>query len=193
MLSLTTFHFPLSTKKVPETIENYAPQISLQNLKKQAFKAWGLGFALVFLWVFLILLAPLAEMNGWTGVSDPVYKFFSFLCHQIPERSFHLEDHRLAVCTRCFGVYFGLLLGFIVYPFVRPIEEIEPLPRVWLFLALVPMGIDWSLGFFEIWENTALSRFATGLILGAVCGLFLIPALVEIWRLLSDKPQSKRS
>lgn len=154
--------------------------------------AWSLGFAIVFVWVSVILLAPIAEANNFTGVSGPIYKFFSVLCHQIPERSFHVENHAFAVCTRCFGIYFGLLAGFIAYPFIRPIEEIEPLPRIWLFLSLVPMGIDWSLGFFEIWENTALSRFLTGLILGVTCALFLIPALVEIKRLLSHKTQVKR-
>jgi uncharacterized membrane protein len=172
---------------MPETIENYIPQITLKDVKKQAVKAWAIGFFLIFAWVFLILLAPVAEANSFTGVSNPIYKAFSFLCHQIPARSFHFENHQFAVCTRCFGVYSGLLLGFVVYPFFRRIEDIEPLPRVWLFLALVPMGIDWSLGFFEIWENTALSRFLTGLILGVACAIFLIPALVELGRLLSFK------
>jgi len=135
---------------MPETIENYTPQIVPKKVKKLAITAWSLGFALVFVWVFLILLAPIAEVNGLTSISNPLYTFFSFLCHQIPSRTFHIENHAFAVCTRCFGVYAGLLLGFIVYPFFRSIEEIEPLPRFWLFLALVPMAIDWSLGFFEI-------------------------------------------
>ncbi|MGC2235548.1 MAG: DUF2085 domain-containing protein [Pyrinomonadaceae bacterium] len=177
---------------MPETIENYTPQIVPKEIKKQAITAWGLGFAIVFVWVFAILLAPVAEAVGLTYISAPIYKFFSFLCHQIPSRSFHIENHAFAVCTRCFGVYSGLLLGFIVYPFFRRIEEIEPLPRVWLFLALVPMGVDWSLGFFDIWENTALSRFSTGLILGVACAIFIVPALVELVRLLSNKRQLKR-
>ncbi|HEY0428736.1 MAG TPA: DUF2085 domain-containing protein [Pyrinomonadaceae bacterium] len=172
--------------------ENYTPQITLKDIKKQAIKAWTVGFSIVFVWVCLILLAPIAEASGLNSISGPIYKFFSVLCHQIPERSFHVENHAFAVCTRCFGVYFGLLLGFIVYPFFRSIEEIKPLPRFWLFLALIPMGIDWSLGFFEIWENTALSRFATGLILGITCAIFIVPAIVELGRLLSSKTQVKR-
>jgi hypothetical protein len=54
------------------------------------------------------------------------------------------------------------------------------------------MLIDWSLGFFEIWENNHLSRFLTGLILGAACAIFIVPALVEISRLLSNRRQVKR-
>ena len=177
---------------MPQTVENYAPRITANEIKKQAIKAWVLGLALVSLWVFLILLAPLAESNSYLAVSNPLYKFFGFLCHQMPSRSFHVGEHQFAVCTRCFGVYFGLLVGFLIYPLVRRIDEIEPLPRVWLFLSLVPMGIDWSLTFFEVWENTSVSRFLTGLILGATCAIYIVPAIVEIWRLLAGKRQLKR-
>ncbi len=152
--------------------------------------AWAIGFAFVFIWVAAILLAPIAAENNWTNLSAPIYKFFSFLCHQQSSRSFHIENHAFAVCSRCFGIYFGLLTGFIVYLFIRKIEEIEPIQRFWLFLALIPMGIDWGLTAFDIWENTHLSRFLSGMILGATCAIFIVPALVEIVRLLSKK--SKR-
>ena len=175
---------------MPETIENYTPQVALKDIKKLAIWAWSIGFALVFVWVAAILLAPFAAENGWMNISAPIYKFFSFLCHQQSARSFHLHEHQFAVCARCFGIYFGLLLGFIVYLFLPKIEEIEPLSRIWLFLALIPIGIDWSLTAFDIWENTHLSRFLTGLILGGTCAIFIVPALVELVRLLSKK--SKR-
>ena len=169
---------------MPETIENYTSQ---KSLKKQAIKVWIGGFVVVFLWVFVILLAPVAEANNTAGVSRPIYSFFSYLCHQIPERSFYIAGHQFAVCSRCFGVYFGLIVGFVVYPFIRSFDKIEPLPRIWLFLAIIPIVVDWALGFFDVWENTHLSRFVTGLILGAACGIFIVPAIVEIARLLTRK------
>jgi uncharacterized membrane protein len=172
---------------MPETIEQYSSQTETKSVKRQAFKAWLLGFAAVIFWAFLILLAPLAESFGWTNVSGAIYKFFSFLCHQQPERSFHVLEHPFAVCSRCFGVYFGLVFGFIIYPFIRNIEEIEPFSRIWLFLSLVPIGIDWTLGMLGIWENTHLSRFLTGLILGAACAVFIIPALVELAQISANK------
>jgi uncharacterized membrane protein len=138
------------------------------------------------------LLAPVAEASNFTTVSRPIYKFCSFICHQISERSMHIYEHAFAVCSRCFGIYFGLFFGFLVYPFVRPIEEIESLPRFWLFVALIPMGVDFSLTFFGIWENTHLSRFLTGLILGATCAIFIVPALVELFQFLFSKRQVKR-
>lgn len=175
---------------MPEAIENYTPQTTLKDIKRLAMLAWAIGFAFVFIWVAAILLAPIAAENNWTNLSAPIYKFFSFLCHQQSSRSFHIENHAFAVCSRCFGIYFGLLTGFIVYLFIRKIEEIEPIQRFWLFLALIPMGIDWGLTAFDIWENTHLSRFLSGMILGVTCAIFIVPALVEIVRLLSKK--SKR-
>jgi uncharacterized membrane protein len=170
-----------------QPIENYIPQDLTERFRKQARKVWLISLFVVFAWVSLILLAPIAKANGFENISAPIYKFFSFICHQMDSRSFHVENHQFAVCARCFGVYFGLLFGFLIYPLLRKIDEIEPLPRFWLFLAMIPIGIDWSLGVFGIWENTHLSRFLTGLILGTTCAVFIVPALVEIFRLLAGK------
>jgi uncharacterized membrane protein len=169
-----------------QTIENYTPQTLLPRLKKQARTVWGVSFAVVFAWVSLILLAPLT-VDNLNGFSASVYNFFSFFCHQQPERSFHFAWHPFAVCSRCFGVYFGLFGGFLAYPVFRRLEDVEPLPRLWLFLAMIPIGIDWTLGVFDVWSNTHLSRFITGAILGAACAIYIVPALVEIFRLMLNK------
>lgn len=146
-----------------------------------------IGLAVVFVWVSLILAAPLAKANGGVAISSPLYHFFSFICHQISDRSFYVEGEQFGVCSRCFGVYFGLLLGFAVYPLWRAVDEIEPLPRFWLFLSVIPISIDWSLTVFGIWENTHLSRLITGLILGFACATYIVPALVEITRNLTRR------
>jgi uncharacterized membrane protein len=84
------------------------------------------------------------------------------------------------------------LVGFLVYPLWRPIDDIEPLRRFWLFLSLIPIGVDWSLGFFGIWQNTFTSRFITGLILGVACAVYMVPALIEIARNLTRVGQVSR-
>jgi len=167
-----------------QPIENYVPQDFTERFRRQAWKVWTISLLVVFAWTFVILLAPIAKANGFENISTTIYTFFGVICHQIDSRSFHIENHQFAVCSRCFGVYFGLFFGFLIYPLIRKVDEIEPLPRFWLFLAMIPIGIDWSLGVFGIWENTHLSRFITGLILGAACAIFIVPALVEIFRYL---------
>lgn len=172
-----------------EPAENYVPQFMADRMRRQAFWVWGAFSLLVLGWLLLTLIPPIALANGHEGLSAPIYNFFSYICHQMDARSLHIEGHKLGVCSRCFGVYFGLFFGFVVYPLWRRVEDIEPLPRFWLFLAMAPISIDWSLGVFDIWENTHLSRFITGLILGFACATYIIPALVEIFRYTLIKRQ----
>src|ERR1041385_8256533 len=120
---------------VPMPASSYVSLDVGARLRTQAFRVWLAGLAVTAFWVVLIVGAPLAKAGGLISISSPLYHFFSFICHQIPERSLHIEGEQLAVCSRCFGVYFGLVLGFAVYPIWRNITEIEPLPRIWLFLS----------------------------------------------------------
>ena len=169
--------------------ENYVPVAARARLRRQAWRVWGVGSIVVALWLLLILVAPVAKAKGLTDLSTSIYNFFGYICHQQADRSFYTLGEQFAVCSRCFGVYFGLLLAFVVYPLWRNIDDIEPLPRFWLFLSLIPITIDWALTFFGFWENTYLSRFVTGLILGFACATFLVPALVEITRNLTQRRQ----
>ncbi len=166
---------------MPETAENYVPQVAAKAVvEKTGLRVWLILFLLSSVWLGLIIAAPLLKQAGFTGLSAAIYYAFGFICHQIPERSFHVGEDIFAVCARCFGVYAGIFLGFLFYPLFRPLSDIEPLPRVWLLLATFPLAIDLGLTFFGIWENTHLSRFLTGAILGAACAVYILPALVEI-------------
>ncbi|MEZ5345824.1 MAG: DUF2085 domain-containing protein [Pyrinomonadaceae bacterium] len=178
---------------MPEPAENYRSEIQVGELKRNAFRFWGVVLTIVSVWVLAILLAPIAAANGMSGVAEPVYGFFSYVCHQMPSRTFHLLGHGFGVCSRCFGVYFGLLLGLAIYPLFRSMSEVEPLPRIWLILAIIPMGIDWSLGAFDIWENTYFTRFSTGLLLGIGCAVFIVPALVELAQIFLMKQQRRQN
>lgn len=164
-----------------EPADKYISTDFARHFRSQAFRVWGVTVAIGLMWVLSIVLPPIARENNW-AIASPFYNFFSYICHQLPERSLHLDGHPLAVCTRCFGVYVGLLAGIAIYPLWRRIDDIEPLPRIWLFLSLIPIGIDWSLTVFGVWENTHPSRFITGLILGAACATYIVPAVVEIRR-----------
>ena len=176
-----------------ETSQQYIPLDLRAQLKAQAVRVWLVGCAVVLAWVLLILTPPIAKANGFTNISTPLYSFFSFMCHQMPDRSFFIDGEKFGVCSRCYGVYFGLFVGFVVYPLWRRIDETEPISRIWLFLSLVPIGIDWSLGVFGIWANTFTSRLITGLILGVVCATFIVPAIVEIARNLTARSRIKKA
>lgn len=176
---------------MPLTAENYPSQTILAKRKIQARNVWIVFMVIVLIWNFLIIFAPIAHKSGLMNISAPIYKFFSFLCHQISARSFHIHEYPFAVCARCFGFYAGFLSGIAVYPLFRSFEDTSSFPRFWLFAAMIPIAVDFSLTIFGVWENTHLSRLITGAILGFACAFFIIPALVEIRILLAARRSKK--
>ena len=128
----------------------------------------------------LIIGAPLAFKAGHPVLGQAIYRGFSYVCHQIPERSFFIGEHQFAVCARCTGLYAGFTLATVVYPLVRSLRQIEAPARKWLFIAAAPLAIDFMLGYVGIWNNTHFSRFATGALLGAVAVLYIMPGLIDL-------------
>jgi uncharacterized membrane protein len=144
---------------------------------------WLAVAAFSLLLIGMIVGAPLAEAGGHGAVAFTIYETFSHLCHQIPERSFFIAGHKFAVCARCTGLYAGFTVATLAYPLVRSLQRTDTPARKWLFVAAAPMAIDFSLGFFGIWENTHASRFVTGALLGSVAVFYIMPGLIELSRL----------
>ena len=143
------------------------------------FLSWTLIAAIAVTVNSLIISAPLLQSIHPLFAAS-IYKTFSFVCHQIPERSFHLAGYKFAVCSRCTGLYSGFALAALTYPLVRSLRQTETPSIVWLFLAAVPLVIDFALGYFSIWQNNHASRFATGALLGSVAVFYILPGLIEL-------------
>ena len=155
---------------------------------------WAITAAAATLFVSLIVVAPLAAANGHSGIAAVIYRGFSTICHQLPERSFFIDDHKLAVCSRCTGLYAGFLFTLLIYPLVRSLRRTTTPPRKWLFLAALPLLVDFSLTFFGIWENTHTSRLLTGVLLGSVSVFYVMPAIIDlsVRALQNRQPQAPR-
>lgn len=55
---------------------------------------WFTTFVVVYgLWVWLPWLAPVFMHIGWARAGQALYFFYSFFCHQLPERSLFLFGH----------------------------------------------------------------------------------------------------
>jgi uncharacterized membrane protein len=160
---------------------------------------WSLVAALSLAVVMLIVGAPLAQSSGHFSLAAAIYKAFSFVCHQIPDRSFQLAGYQFAVCSRCTGIYLGLAAAALFYPLVRSLKRTDTPSRLWLFLAAVPLAVDFALGYFSIWQNTHWSRFLTGALLSTVAVFFVMPGLIEGasilvgWLSRSDAPISSQN
>jgi len=130
--------------------------------------------------IALIIGAPLALDGGLPFLSLTIYRAFSYICHQIPERSFFIAEHPFAVCSRCFGIYAGFATAAVIYPSLRSLRSTETPARKWLFVAAMPLAIDFAVEFFGFGHNTHFSRFSTGALLGAVAVFYIMPGLMEL-------------
>jgi len=155
----------------------YVPQV-VPTARPLVF--WVVSAATVMALVSLIVLAPLAAAGGYNGVAFAIYRAFGTLCHQIPARSYFIDGHKLAVCSRCTGIYAGFGFTLLVYPLVRSLRNTGTPPRSLLILAALPLAIDFSLTYFGIWENTHTSRMLTGLLLGSVAVFYVMPGIVDL-------------
>ena len=140
----------------------------------------------------LIVIAPLAAASGHSEIATGIYRAFGTICHQRSERSFFIDGHKLAVCSRCTGIYAGFVFTLLVYPLVRSLRNTSTPDRKWLVFATLPLAIDFSLTFFGIWENTHTSRLLTGLLLGSVSLFYVMPGIMDLsLRALQNRTPAK--
>ena len=158
-------------------MKEYVPQV-VPTQRPLLF--WLVSAGTVTALVSLIVVAPLAAAGGYNGMAFAIYRAFGTLCHQIPERSYFIDGHKFAVCSRCTGIYAGFAFTLLVYPLVRSLRNTSTPPRSLLFLAALPLAIDFSLTFFGIWENTHTSRLLTGLLLGSVAVFYVMPGIADL-------------
>ena len=161
---------------------SYVPQCATP--RTQSLRApliiWSVVAIIALVPALLIVAAPLLLASGHTSSALAIYEIFSYLCHQLPERSFHIEDHKFAVCSRCTGIYFGFALSVLFYPLARSLRRVDT-PRIgWLLLATAPIAIDWSLGVTGLRDNTHLSRFLTGALFSAAAAVYVVPGLIDL-------------
>lgn len=153
-----------------------------------------LTFALSFLifsgWLGGIFLAPYLRSvsSPWAGL---VYSVYSPFCHQVPERSLSCFGYPLSVCARCSGIYAGMFVGFILYPFIRGWRRVR-MPESRLFLMLsVPIVLDAGANVIGLWHSSPAVRLSTGLLWGAILPFYLITGGVDFLSRRQEKTREK--
>ncbi len=122
-------------------------------------------------------------------LADALRLAFHAVCHQMPERSFHLNGHALAVCHRCTGIYAGLLAGSLVFPWVARWDAgLWRHARALIAFSLAPLALDWGGDALGLFANTTASQVLTGAFFGlgvsyllarGLAGLFLAAPAVQ--------------
>jgi uncharacterized membrane protein len=143
-------------------------------------------------WAALIVLAPAWEAAAAAGVQPArsiaasiVRLAGAQVCHQRPERSFHLHGRPLAVCGRCTGLYVSGALGLLAVSARRrriptagrrlvasptwwP-ERLDGRTR-WLATAAAPTLLTWALEVAGVWNPGTPLRALAALPLGLATG-----------------------
>ena len=168
---------------MPISLNSYVPQYASQDFRKRALLLWLVVVASALTVMGLTFAAPFCLARGYAFSSKIIYKAFSQVCHQIPQRSFYLKDHPVAVCARCLGVYAGFAMGALCYPLLvlRPFRSRQgSLSLLPLLVAALPVGIDFTLGWLGLWENTHLSRVVTGGLFGFMVAFYVVPGVINL-------------
>lgn len=187
-------------------------------------KHWVAVFNMALLiYVGLPFLAPVLLYTGNEGAADVLYRLYNNVCHQYPIRSWFLfgaqaayrpggtllpeavhKDplflgtpelgYKVAFCERDVAIYASMVLGGLIYSFVRKYRKVPPLP-IWAYVVfgLLPMGLDGGYqlvsqlanmvkpGLLPVYESGPLARTLTGALFG-LCSIALIyPGIDEFF------------
>ena len=137
---------------------------------------FALAVAGAFLWFAGILAAPVLKAAGHRAASSFLYDLvYSNVCHQRPDRSFFLAGEKLAVCSRCTGIYLSFALTLLLY-LLKPAKRLTPSV---FFLLLSPMVLEKGLELTGFSTNN-LSRFISGLCFGIMLGMAFSEGLLQL-------------
>ncbi|MFC1775012.1 DUF2085 domain-containing protein [Nanoarchaeota archaeon] len=143
---------------------------------------------LVTLWCLGIFFVPLFKQLEW-GIAYTLLNYmYSLVCHQKAERSFFFLGEQLPVCARCLALYVSFLIGTIVLPFLK-IKF--PVGRKWLLIGLTPLAIDGITQLTGLRESNNILRLITGVFLGCILTLYIVPGWIEFVKVLESYKKKK--
>jgi uncharacterized membrane protein len=120
-------------------------------------------------------------------ISKNIFKFLEFVgygvCHQRFNLSFNYMQVYMPVCSRCTGIYIGIILSAaLVLLFERKIRTQLPGRKIAATTAIlfVVMAVESGLSSLKIIPSYNIARFLTGYCVGWFLPLLLIPLLNSV-------------
>ncbi|MBU2565458.1 MAG: DUF2085 domain-containing protein [Candidatus Thermoplasmatota archaeon] len=153
-------------------------------------------FVVCLTWLLLLLIVPFIlpgntvnfGEKGRVGTNDfqnqtekmsPVagfvYSTGDSFCHQKASRSFFLNGNQMPYCSRCTGIFLGLMIGACIAVF-----KFVDFKWQWIVIGLLPIGMDGIGQMFGFWESTNMLRLITGGLAGILTGLAVAVIIQEL-------------
>lgn len=134
-------------------------------------------------WLALLIVTPLAP----SSIATLMYAAGSVICHQLPERSFHLAGFQLPVCARCLGIYAGAAAAASIHVLGVFVADsawwrlLSPAAARRVFLvSAVPTVVTVALEWAGAWSGTNVVRAIAGVALGVGGALVVMSAVATL-------------
>jgi uncharacterized membrane protein len=151
---------------------------------------WGLRHWLLLinsgalLYAGLPWLSPLAKASGHPLIGEFLFRIYTPLCHQLPERSFFICGHQVGFCHRCVALYSSIVVAGLLFGLLR--RRMHPISLKVGGLLLLPILIDGlthmvddlsGLGFRGGGDAIGSLNFWLRMITGALVGVVVLLAI----------------
>ena len=128
-------------------------------------------------WLALLICAPMLPVP----LAGILYALGSRICHQRPERSFHLFAAQLPVCARCAGIYAGAAIGSLLALNGSIRERLLSFsPRMLLVAGALPTLMTLITEWSGAWAGGNDARAAAGVWLGVAVALVVGQAVATL-------------
>ncbi|MDD5337440.1 MAG: DUF2085 domain-containing protein [Candidatus ainarchaeum sp.] len=172
-------------------------------MRKYLGYALYMGIAAIF--ILPIFITPFLPGLGALGLFDALQRIYAPSCHQLASRSIcyftdgtiddcarngtavigrqsevrfdSLTGYKFPVCSRDVAIYGAMLLGGLLFPFVRKIDDRIAPPLIYFIIALVPIALDGGTQLVGLRESTNMLRLITGFIAGFPIPFYAIPII----------------
>ena len=127
-------------------------------------------------WVVAVVAAPVLG-------APVIYEAAALVCHQIPERTFHLSAGPLAVCARCLGLYVGGVAGLVAGARAGILRRAggpsigAAAARRIVLLSAVPTALTLAAEWLLAWPPGNVTRFLAALPLGGGAAFVVAAAM----------------
>ncbi len=148
-----------------------------------------------FLIIAVFFLFPPVTILGKTNMIGYA------ICHQIPERTFHIHGTPLPLCARCTGIYLGALVGLTGLTLLGRYRhtELPPTPVLLTVVGFIAVmgfdGLNSYMTFFPnapyLYEPQNWLRLTTGTLNGLAMSVIVFPVInASLWQsnLVKNRP-----
>lgn len=100
-------------------------------------------------------------------------EYRSIICHGEDEKCFTVFGRKMLICSRCLGVYLGMIFG-VLLGFFMGLDIDGGVLFLLTIIVLIPFVLDGLLQELEFLESTNPRRFITGISVGIMLGLDIV-------------------